>query len=51
LQPSPKGKVGTVRKPSRKFLRRIEQMEGLPPTQQVTLLRTIDTFLKLNAVR
>jgi len=46
LQPSgPK----TLRKPSRKVLRRLEQIEKLPARQQLTLLRTIDTFLE-NAV-
>ena len=39
------------RKPSRKVLRRLEQIEALPPTQQTTLLRTIDTFLEGAAVR
>jgi transcriptional regulator with XRE-family HTH domain len=38
------------RKPSRKVLRRLEQIEALPPTQQTTLLRTIDTFLEGAAV-
>ena len=46
LQPSgPK----TARKPSRKVLRRLEQIEKLPTRQQTMLLRTIDTFLE-NAV-
>jgi len=31
---------------SLKVLRRIKKIETLPPTQQKTLLRTIDTFLK-----
>jgi hypothetical protein len=30
------------------FPRRLELIETLPHTQQITLLRTIDTFLKLN---
>ena len=46
LQPSGEKKNG--RKPSRKVLRRLELIETLPHTQQITLLRTIDTFLKLN---
>jgi hypothetical protein len=46
LQPSGAPKNG--RKPSRKVLRRLELIETLPHTQQITLLRTIDTFLKLN---
>jgi|HubBroStandDraft_3_1064219.scaffolds.fasta_scaffold490700_1 transcriptional regulator with XRE-family HTH domain len=49
LQSSSKPKNG--RKASRRVLRRLEQVESLPRTQQVTLLRTIDTFLKLNAAR
>jgi transcriptional regulator with XRE-family HTH domain len=36
----------TTRKPSRKVLRRLEQIEKLPTGQQATLLRTIDTFLE-----
>jgi hypothetical protein len=34
------------KKPSRKVLRHLEQIEALPPSQQTMLLRTIDTFLK-----
>jgi transcriptional regulator with XRE-family HTH domain len=34
------------RKSSRKVLRRLEQIEDLPRTQQVVLLGTIDTFLE-----
>jgi len=34
------------RKPSRKVLRRLEKFEALPPHQQATLLKTIDTFLR-----
>ena len=33
------------KKSSRKVLRRLEQIESLPSTQQLALLRTIDTFL------
>jgi transcriptional regulator with XRE-family HTH domain len=48
----PKARNGkTARKPSRKVLRRLEQIERLPATQQTTLLRTIDTFLKAAAIR
>ncbi len=39
------------RKPSRKVLRRLEQIEKLPPSKQLTLLRTIDTFLENAALR
>lgn len=48
LQPSTSK---SVRKPSRKVLRRLEQIEALPPTQQTTLLRTIDTFLEVAALK
>jgi transcriptional regulator with XRE-family HTH domain len=34
------------RKPSRKVLRRLEQIEVLPAHQQETLLKTIDTYLR-----
>jgi transcriptional regulator with XRE-family HTH domain len=40
-----------ARKPSRKVLRRLEQIEALPPSQQTTLLRTIDTFLEVAALK
>ena len=39
------------RKPSRKVLPRLERMEEPPPTQQATLLRTIDTFLAVAALK
>ena len=38
-------------KPNRKVLQWLEQIERLPATQQITLLRTIDTFLKAAAIR
>lgn len=41
----PKGKQRTL-KPSRKVLRRLEQIESLPTHQQQTVLKTIDTMLK-----
>jgi hypothetical protein len=44
------GKLKQGRKASRKVLRRLEQIEALPPTQQTALLRTIDAVLKGNAV-
>jgi transcriptional regulator with XRE-family HTH domain len=34
------------KKPSRKILRRLEQIEKLPAAQQAILLKTIDTFIK-----
>lgn len=43
LQP---GGPKAARKPSRKVLRRLEQIEGLPARQQMTLLRTIDLSLE-----
>ncbi len=46
LQP---GGPKSARKPSRKVLRRLEQIESLPSPQQIVLLKTIDTFLE-NAV-
>jgi transcriptional regulator with XRE-family HTH domain len=50
LQPA-EGAAKNGRKPSRKVLRRLEQIEVLPPVKQTALLRTIDTFLKGAAVR
>jgi hypothetical protein len=40
-----------ARKPRRKVLRRLEQIEALPERQQMTLLRTIDTFLENAALK
>ena len=48
LQP---GGPKPVRKPSRKVLRRLEQIETLPSPQQTVLLKTIDTFLENAAFR
>ena len=42
----PKGSRPLARKPSRRVLRRLEKIEGLPAHQQATLLKTIDTFLR-----
>ena len=50
LQPGDAGASGG-RKPSRKVLRRLEQIEALPPVKQTALLRTIDIFLKGAAAR
>lgn len=44
LQPQ-SGKRRPGRKPSRKVLRRLEQIEGLPRRKQEALLTTIDAFL------
>ncbi len=46
----PKAKKGSTKKPSRRVLRRLEQIEKLPTRQQNHLLRTIDGFLKGVAV-
>jgi len=40
-----------ARKPSRRVLRRLEQIEALPSPQQSVLLKTIDTFLENAAFR
>lgn len=50
LQPAANA-VRNRHRPSRKVLRRLEQIESLPPVKQTALLRTIDTFLKGAAVR
>jgi len=47
LQPG--GSKRPARKPSRRVLRRLEQIEALPSSQQTVLLKTIDTFLE-NAI-
>jgi len=47
----PNAAKASTRKPSRKVLRRLERIEELPPTQQTTLLRTIDTFLEVAALK
>jgi transcriptional regulator with XRE-family HTH domain len=39
-------KAARGKKPSRKILRRLEQIEKLPAAQQAILLKTIDTFIK-----
>ena len=48
LQP---GGPSPARKPSRRVLRRLAQIETLPPGQQTVLLKTIDTFLDAAAFR
>lgn len=47
----PKAAKTSSRKPSHKVLRRLEQIEALPATQQTTLLRTIDTFLEVASLK
>ncbi len=39
-------KAARGKKPSRKILRRLDQIEKLPAAQQAILLKTIDTFIK-----
>jgi transcriptional regulator with XRE-family HTH domain len=46
----PKGKKVSGKKPSRKVLRRLEEIEKLPSHQQNYLLKTIDGFLRGAAV-
>ena len=41
-----KAKKFSSKKPSRRVLRRLEQIEKLPARQQNYLLRTIDGFLR-----
>jgi transcriptional regulator with XRE-family HTH domain len=41
----PEAKIPTAKMPSRKVLRRLEQIETLPRRQQEALLMTIDSFL------
>ncbi len=43
---NPKAKKRPGKQPSRKVMRRVEQIEKLPPQQQMILLKTIDTFLR-----
>jgi len=42
----PKAKKLSGKKPSRRLLRRLEQIERLPRRKQVALLTTIDAFLQ-----
>ena len=49
LMPAKKKRPG--RKPTRRVLRRLEQIEALPSPQQSVLLKTIDTFLENAAFR
>ncbi len=48
LQP---GGPKPARKPSRRVLRRLSQIEALPAGQQTVLLKTIDTFLENAALK
>jgi transcriptional regulator with XRE-family HTH domain len=42
----PKSKKRSNKKPSLKVMRRMEQIENLPPAQQATVLKTIDAFVR-----
>jgi hypothetical protein len=42
----PKAKKVSSKKPSRRVLRRMEQIENLPPSQQAAVLKTIDAFVR-----
>ena len=45
------GRQEKGRKPSRKILRRLEQIEQLPRTQQIAVLKTIDNALELHTLK
>jgi transcriptional regulator with XRE-family HTH domain len=47
----PGRREGKGKKPSRKILRRLEQIEQLPRTRQLALLRTIDGVLESHALK
>jgi len=47
----PNAAKASLRKPNRNALRRLERIESLPPTRQTTLLRTIETFLEVAALK
>jgi transcriptional regulator with XRE-family HTH domain len=51
LQPSEAIAVEPAQRPSRRLLRRLEQIEQLPRRKQAALLTTIDTFLENNAAK
>lgn len=42
----PKAKKPITRKPSLKVLRRMKQIESLPPSRQAVVLKTIDAFVR-----
>lgn len=50
LMPAKKAN-GSAKKPSRKILRRLEQIETLPKTQQIAVLKTIDNALELHSLK
>jgi transcriptional regulator with XRE-family HTH domain len=47
----PKKKASNGKQPSRKILRRLEQIESLPRTQQIAVLKTIDNALELHTLK
>jgi len=47
----PNAAKASLRKPNRNALRRLERIASLPPTRQTTLLRTIETFLEVAALK
>ena len=51
LQPSEAITVEPAERPSRRLLRRMQQIEQLPRRKQAALLTTIDTFLENNAAK
>ena len=42
----PKTRKGTTKKPSLKVVRRMEQIEKLPPRQQASVLNALDSILR-----
>src|SRR5271163_4713848 len=42
----PRAKKPITRKPSLKVLRRMKQIENLPPSRQAVVLKTIDAFVR-----
>lgn len=51
LMPAKKTNASQGKKPSRKILRRLEQIETLPRTQQIAVLKTIDNALELHTLK
>lgn len=51
LMPVKKTNGSQARKPSRKILRRLEQIETLPKNQQSAVLKTIDNALELHTLK
>jgi transcriptional regulator with XRE-family HTH domain len=51
LMPAKKTNGTQAKKPSRKILRRLEQIETLPRTQQLAVLKTIDNALELHTLK